>query len=316
MSDSDSPSSLPPAPKAFVLGAGLGTRLRPLTNDLPKPLVPFVGRPLITWAFDHLLGIGVDRFVVNTHHIPGAYDDAFPTGSYRDCPIDFRFEPILLETAGGIANVRDLLDGNAPFVVYNGDILTDISLQPALDHHRASDDMVTLVLRSTGANRNVSFDAATGQVTDMRETLGRGKPEHQFTGIYIVDPAFLAHLEPGKKESVVPIFLKLIETENTIGGVVSDDGYWLDLGERESYLDAHALVLGDKPFVHETATVHPNAQILGASSIGPNCQIGEGAVVEASVLWDRVSVTPGTTLSRCIVRSDREVTGQHSAEDL
>ena len=102
--------------KAFVLAAGLGTRLRPLTDTLPKPLIPVGLKPLITFAFDHLIAdAGVEEFIVNTHHLAGAYAGAFPDGTYRGRPLHFRHEPVLLETGGGIRNVADLLaPGDGP----------------------------------------------------------------------------------------------------------------------------------------------------------------------------------------------------------
>ena len=132
--------------KAFVLGAGLGTRLQPLTEWLPKPMVPVYHRPLISYAFDHLKSVeDIDGFIVNTHHYPEAYTAAFPNKTYGGLPIEFRHEPVLLETAGGIANIADLL-GNEPFLVYNGDILSDIPLEPLLVQHRESKNEVTLLL--------------------------------------------------------------------------------------------------------------------------------------------------------------------------
>ncbi len=174
---------------AFVLGAGLGTRLRPLTDTLPKPLVPVIRKPLITFAFDHLIAdAGVERFVVNTHHRAEAYAAAFPDNSYRGRPLDFRHEPILLETAGGIKNVADLLPRDEPFWVYNGDILTDLPLAPALAQHRASGALVTLILR-TGRNpddpRHIAFDPAAGQVRDIRNAAAHRPPRR---------PPFQRHL--------------------------------------------------------------------------------------------------------------------------
>src|SRR6266480_1285375 len=104
--------------QAFILGAGLGTRLRPLTEDLPKPLVPIFQKPLITFAFDHLIEAGITRFFVNTHHQPQRFAEIFPDATYRDRLIEFRHEPKLLETAGGIANIGESL-GNEPLLVYN-----------------------------------------------------------------------------------------------------------------------------------------------------------------------------------------------------
>src|SRR6185503_14527056 len=120
--------------QAFVLGAGLGTRLRPLTDDLPKPLVPIFQKPLITFAFDHLIDNGIRRFFVNTHHRPERFAETFTRSTYRDCPIEFRHEPVLLETAGGIANIADLA-GAEPLLVYNGDIVTDLPIDRLIDRH-------------------------------------------------------------------------------------------------------------------------------------------------------------------------------------
>jgi len=129
--------------KAFVLGAGLGTRLRPLTERLPKPLVPVWNRPLITYAFDHIISdLGIQDFMVNTHHCPSAYDDAFPDGKYGDASLSFRHEPVLLDTAGGIDNIRDWLGKEEPFLVYNGDILTNLPLQKAWESHQESGNSV------------------------------------------------------------------------------------------------------------------------------------------------------------------------------
>ena len=99
--------------QAFVLGAGLGTRLRPLTEDLPKPLVPIFQKPLITFALDHLVAAGVKSFVVNTHHLPADISKlSFPDGIYRELPVRLVHEPVLLETGGGIKNAEPCLGTN------------------------------------------------------------------------------------------------------------------------------------------------------------------------------------------------------------
>src|SRR5256885_231460 len=117
--------------QAFVLGAGLGTRLRPLTDDLPKPLVPIFQKPLITFAFDHLAAAGVTSFVVNTHHLPAQFREQFVHGCYDDHPVALLHEPDRLETGGGIKNAQARLN-TEPFIVYSGDLLTDIPLAPLI----------------------------------------------------------------------------------------------------------------------------------------------------------------------------------------
>src|SRR5438477_4498557 len=135
--------------QAFVLGAGLGTRLRPLSEDLPKPLMPIFQKPLISFALDHLLGLGIESFVINTHHRAGQFEAFFAEGMYAGRPVRLVHEPEILETGGGIKNVEPYL-GDEPFVVYSGDILTDFDLEPLLEEHFRRENDVTLGLRETG----------------------------------------------------------------------------------------------------------------------------------------------------------------------
>ncbi len=221
---------------AFILGAGLGTRLRPLTDDCPKPLLPVGGRPLITFAMDHCLSAGIERFIVNTHHCPRAYDRAFPERSWRGWPILFRHEPLLLETAGGLKNIEDLMDEEESILVYNGDIISDLPLGRLLEAHAAAKREVTLVLRSRGPVTNVAVDAG-GDVCDLRGLLGNpGVRRCLFTGIYAVEKRFLRRLTPGKAESVVPVFAEMIRgAPGAVGNVVIDEGSWRDIGDPRGY---------------------------------------------------------------------------------
>jgi len=228
---------------AFILGAGLGTRLRPLTENCPKPLLPVGGRPLITYAMDHCRSIGVERFIVNTHHCAGAYEKAFPGGSRRGMPILFRHEPVLLDTAGGLKNIEDLLEEAETILVYNGDILSDLPLERLLAAHAAGSREVTLALRSDGPLRNVCLDAK-GEICDFRDLLGNpGVRRCLFTGIYMVEKRFLRRLTPGKIESVVPVFVEMIrEAAGSVASVVIDGGTWEDVGDTEAYARIAAAV--------------------------------------------------------------------------
>ena len=302
--------------QAFVLGAGIGERLKPLTEQLPKPLVPVFHRPLITYAFDHLIASGVSRLVVNTHHIPEAYANAFPEQSYKGTPIQFRNEsPVRLETAGGIANVRDLL-GNEPFLVYNGDILTDLPLKPLLTEHRENGNLVTLVLRSHGPSLHIAFDPRRGLVTDIRNKLGTGdEGKYLFTGIYACDPAIHDWITPGKVESVIPIFLNMIRAGAKLGAVVIDQGSWWDLGSRTAYLSAHSALNGMySPAIDPAAQVEAGAVLRGINVIGAEAVIAASAQLEDSIVWPGGRVQAGAELKRCIVRSG--ITAGGSAEDV
>lgn len=298
--------------QAFVLGAGLGTRLKALTqNYRPKPLIPVANRPLVTYAFDHLRSAGVDRFVVNTHWRAEAYGEAFPQPVYEGLPIEFRHEwPDVLETAGGIKNVEDLLGGN-PFWVYNGDILSTLPLAPAIKAHADSGNEVTLVLRSKDGPLQIALDCDSGRIADVGGRVGSAiQPSYLFTGIYLVNPEFLVRIPPATKLSVIHIFCEMIRAGASLGGVVIDDGEWYDLGTRDQYLAVHES-LGGGPWIHPTATIARDAKITGASAIGAHACVGAGARIDNSLIWDRAIVEAGAELSRCIV-----ATGQHAAGRL
>ncbi len=311
--------------KAFVLGAGLGKRLRPLTDHLPKPLVPVWNRPLISYAFDHLIAdLGVSEFAVNTHHCPDRYGESFPDGQYEGHPLHFRHEPTLLDTAGGIDNLRDWLPVGEPFLVYNGDILTDLPLRPAWEQHIRGDDVVTLLLRSKGDELRVGFDPETSKVVDMRGVLAPDWPlRFQFTGIYLVSPAFLRYLTPGKIESVVFPLLKAIQDGRKVGGIVVDEGAWSDLGERNAYLNALHIDgsfprygAGSPDRISPRATIAATAMIDAVSAVGADAVIGEGSVLEESVIWSGAVVAPGAHLRRVVVRTGQSASGDLDSVDL
>jgi len=221
---------------AFILGAGLGTRLRPLTENCPKPLLPIGGQPIITYAMEQLCAIGIKRFIVNTHHCPDKYAEAFPDNQWQGIPLTFRHEPILLDTAGGIKNIEDLIATEERIIVYNGDIITNLPLQPLIAAHFAKKAEVTLALRGSGHLLNVNIDEE-GFVCDLRHTLkNQGMQSCQFTGIYIVEKNFLSRLTPGKVESTVPVWLAMIkENPHCVAGVIIDEGYWHDVGTIAEY---------------------------------------------------------------------------------
>jgi NDP-sugar pyrophosphorylase family protein len=299
---------------AFVLGAGLGTRLKTLTARRPKPLIPVANRPLITYAFDHLLGAGVERFVINTHWHSDGYARVFPERVYRGASLTFRDEqPNVLETAGGIWNVRDLL-GDGTFAVYNGDILSELPIERAFRAHFDRGNEVTMVLRSSGGPLQVAFDAASGRVTDIGKLVDAAAgPRFLFTGIYLVNSNFIARIPAATKISVVPIFCDMIRAGAKLGGIVIDDGHWWDLGSREHYLDVHRDLAAQQtaPWIDPSAQVAANAQITGTSAIGANARIGEGATLHDCLIWDGAEVAPGARLDRCIVTTGACAAGTH-----
>ena len=297
--------------KAFLPGAGLGTRLRPLTDLLPKPLVPLFHRPLIEWAMDSCLAAGITEFAINTHHLPEQWKYAesedssliagngiFPRkGHYRGQPLHLFHEPELLETGGGVKNIAAWA-GRDSVLVHNGDIYSSIPLDRLIAAHEASDCPVTLALRSRGEATHIALNEAGDRVIDIRAKLGIVDGTHVFSGIYCFDPELLDLIPPGQKIAVIPAFLELAR-QGRLGAVILDEGDWRDLGDKEAYLAAHR-ELALAPAVHPEARIDPTATVED-SVVGPGARLGAGASVRSSVLWPGAAIGEGESLSGVIV---------------
>jgi mannose-1-phosphate guanylyltransferase len=296
---------------AFVMAAGLGARLRPLTDSLPKPLVPVFGKPLVTFALDHLLACGITEFFVNTHHLPESFDHAFATGAYRGCPVRLLHEPVRLETGGGIKNAEVAI-GRRPFLVYSGDLLTDIDLGALVDEHARRRNHVTLALRQTGFAPSIA--CCDGRVT----AIGRDphlNPTHDFANVSVWDPAAFDRLPAGRAFPFVPFLREWIGCGGRIGGVILEGGSWFNVGTPDEYravhrtiADAgwhpeHVLEPGWPRAVSPSADVSGSAALEGFNVIGDGCRVGESVVLRDCILWPGAETASRIRLERCIVRS-------------
>ncbi len=310
--------------QAFVLGAGLGKRLRPLTDDLPKPLVPIFQKPLITFALDHLIDIGVKSSIINTHKLPDVFQRFFSQNDYEGHAIKLVNEPVLLETGGGIKNVEAAL-GAKPFITYSSDILTDIDLQPLIDEHFRSGNDVTLALRDTGLATAVAF--RNGQVVDISNRYGVAG-NHDFANIAVWNPGIFERIPPNQKISFIPIVGNWIGAGGKIGGVVLNDGKWFNIGSRTEYLEVHLMICEEhwKPHYLKTsawpervaasAIVDRTAQLRGCTVVGRDCRVGAEAILEDTILWPGAQIASKSHLRGCIVRANQKVNGIHRDIDI
>ena len=310
--------------QAFVLAAGLGKRLRPLTDDLPKPLIPIFQKPLITFALDHLIGAGVNKFVINTHRCPELFRNFFSRNEYAGCSVTLVHEPDLLETGGGIKNAEPNL-GTEPFVTYSGDILTDVDLRPLIAEHFRRGNDVTLALRETGLASDVAL--RDHRIVDIANRYGI-VGNFDFANIAVWNSTVFQRIPPHKKISFIPIIADWISQDGKIGGLVMNDGIWFNIGSRREYLDVHRMILREdwKPQsvkIHDwperiakSAVVEATAQLLGCSVIGEHCCIGAEASLEDTILWPGAQIASQTHLQGCIVRSQKKASGIHRDIDI
>jgi mannose-1-phosphate guanylyltransferase len=310
--------------QAFILAAGRGTRLRPLTDDLPKPLVPIFQKPLITFALDHLIDAGVSRFVINTHRLPELFRVFFAENSYAGHSITLVHEHDLLETGGGIKNVERYL-GSEPFITYSGDVLTNMDLPPLIEEHFRRGNDVTLALRETGLAADVAF--RDHRVVDISARYGIAG-NYDFAAVAVWNRQIFQRIPPRRKTSFFPIIRDWIGEGGKIGGLVMNDGKWFNIGSRNQYLEVHRTIFQEHWAPHyikicewpervaKSAVVDPNTEVRGCSVVGENCHVGEGAVLEDTILWPGAEIASKSQLHGCIVRSQKKVSGVYQNSDI
>jgi mannose-1-phosphate guanylyltransferase len=314
--------------KAFVLGAGLGIRLRPLTSLLPKPLFPIFGKPLITFALDHLRQAGVERFWVNSHHLSEKFSAQFPENEYNGRPLELVHEADLLETGGGIKNIEQRI-GDETFIVYSGDILTDLPLDRLIEEHCSKSNDVTLAMRTTGFLPSIHWCRETGRVVDLLGALGSGEQgEFDFAGISIWNPTVFSRIPRATRVSFVPIIIEWMKSGGKIGGVPLEESYWFNLGSRKEYLSAHRLIAREHWVpdylrgswwprqVDPSAQISPDSRVEGGSHVGARCTIERDVLLEDSILFPGSFVAAGTTLRSCIVGGVRIDPGAYLETDF
>jgi len=233
------PSSRPRT--AFLPAAGLGSRLGPLTAETPKALLPVGGETLLTRAMTHAAEAGIRRFLVTTHLHPEAFTAHFPDGTWRGLPVELVHEPYRLETGGGLRNLEGRL-GPEPLLLLNPDTVTDAPLEKLFAAHAAAggERLVTLGTLPGGPEPHVLADSV-GRVRALGPATGappafRGSQRHTYLGLSVVEPAFLAYLRPGVRESVVAGWRRaLTDRPDAVALCPLTPCRWEDAGTLDAY---------------------------------------------------------------------------------
>ncbi len=227
--------------KAMIFAAGLGTRLAPLTNTMPKALVPVHGRPMLEWVIRRLISSGFDELIINLHHFARQIGDFLEANHNFGAKIHLSYENELLDTGGGIKQAARLLQGNEPFIVHNADILSGIDLGALYKKHIQSAADVTLAVRARSTSRYLLFDSGkhlcgwkslkNNEKTITRGPIGKLVPS-AFCGIHIISPYMIRHLRDADKFSIIKEYLRWAPKFN-IYPAATDAYPWADLGTTE-----------------------------------------------------------------------------------
>lgn len=304
--------------KGFILAAGLGSRLAPVTNEVPKPLLPVGNLPLVHYAILMLRHFGIVDLVINTHHLAPFIEQALGDGAALGVKIQYSRETELLGTGGALKAMHEVL--TEPFVVVNSDVIIDLDLNAVLAHHQRVGALATMVLRPSPSADLARIETdETGRIVRL---FAHGEPiaaakgglqPYMFTGVHVIEPRFLEYLPEGIPTCVVHYgYAKALANGEMLYGALCD-GFWTDAGTPEDYLAANAAAIA-RGFVLPYAdpvrgyALAPRREVSCAVRLGHDVLLGTQAHLEPPVvvgdrtkLGDRARVGPDTVVGRDVV---------------
>ncbi|MCL1971793.1 MAG: NDP-sugar synthase [Endomicrobia bacterium] len=318
--------------KAFVLAAGAGTRLRPLTHHIPKPMIPILGKPVLYHILNNLKEYGFNNICVNLFHYPDSITGYFKN-NYMDININYSLEKKLLGTAGAVKKQEKFFDKT--FIVMSGDGLTDINLKNVLNFHKRKKALATIVLKEIDSRFEYGITIA-GKDGKVKRFVEKPKFSDIFentvnTGIYVFEPEIFNYIPNNKFfDFSMDLFPLLLKNKKKIYGYIMDE-YWTDIGnileykkgvfdaldgkvkismpfgkKKGSYISKYAKI--DKTakikgpcFINDNVYIGKNVIINPYSVISKNVKIEDNAVIEKTIIWNGSHIGKGAKLSNTIV---------------
>ena len=326
--------------KAIILAGGEATRLRPLTCNTAKAMVPVLNHPFLEHFIAYLKKHSVTEIILALGQRIDQIQSYFGNGNNFDVKITYSVEDFPMGTAGAVKHVEKLL--NSSFIVFNGDVFTDIDLTAMVNLHREKKAIISIALTPV-ENPTIYGVVETdndGKVKRFVEKPSRDKVTTNMinAGIYIMEPSILSYIIPNVFFMFErDVFPPLLERREAIYAYPSE-AYWIDIGTPEKYLRLNQDLLhchiGDKgiefegqSFVHSSAqiegpviigegcSVEKDSIVRGPTAVGSGCQIEEGAIIEGSVLWQKCRIGRGAKLRNCLVASNCYIEEESEVSD-
>lgn len=287
----------------ILLVGGFGTRLKPLTNDSPKPMLPVAGLPVTEHQILAAKKAGVHTIVLATSYLAEVFTPYFGDGSKWGIKILYAVEKEPLGTGGAIRNAAQLLGRDEPIVIFNGDVLSRHSIADQIDFHIEKKADVTLHLIDVEDARAfgcVPTDSS-GRVTAFLEKMDNPVTNSINAGCYVFSPSVIDEIPLGEVLSIErETFPALVASGRAIFGY-KDQSYWLDVGTPAALFKGSRDLVDGAFFAQPGTTIADGAQITGGSSIGAGCIIEAGVVINGCIIGDKVVVGAGSHLSQCFV---------------
>ncbi len=296
--------------QAIILVGGEGTRLRPLTYEMPKQMLPLLGAPMIEHVFASMAQHGVTEIILSLGYLPDRFVEAYPDGRIGDVKITYVTEPAPLDTAGAIRFAARQAGVVDTFFVVNGDVLTDLDLTALLAFHRDRNAEATIALHPVEdpSRFGVVPTDENGRVLAFVEKPPRDEAPTNLinAGTYIFEPSVLDRIAPEGRVSVERVTFPALAADGVLYAM-PDNAYWLDTGTPTAFLQANTDLLArgadgvdNGNWIHPDATVHPDA-LVERSVIDRGCVLEAGAVVHESVLLPNVTVVTGALVANSLV---------------
>ena len=304
---------------AAILAAGLGTRLRPLTYQRPKALVPILNQPLLGILLAQLREAGAGVVAVNTHHLAADVDRYLDEQGPWGLDLKVSHEPEILGTGGGLRGLASLLGEDRPFLAVNSDILADVDLGALFVRHREG-ALSTLVLHDCPPFNNVWIDADHRVVGIGAPTQGSVGPPLAYTGVQVVGTGLCRYLPPSGPADLVTIWRQALGRGESLEAVVVSGHFWQEVGSPGAYLEAHRRLQAGEggalrrffpavtdPLLGEGTVLDEEVVCAGAVCLGRNVRVGRGVRLASSVAWDGAIIEPGVSLESCVVGAGAKV---------
>ena len=303
--------------KGVIMSGGIGTRLRPLTCHLPKPMVPIFNKPVMEYGIDLLKKYGINDIAVTLCYLPEMIMDYFEDGSKFNANINYYIEDRPLGTGGSVKNADEILDSTV--IVISGDAFTNIDLKKAYDFHIEKGSKATLILKREPIplEYGVVITDDNGRITRFLEKPSWGEvfSDTINTGIYILEPEVLDYYEKGENfDFSKDLFPRLLKDGVPMYGYVTEE-YWCDVGDLNTYIETHKDILSDESmhyllgkqqrkdiWIGEGTILEKGAKIYSPIYIGKNSLIKEGAIIEPyTVIGNHCIIGEGTSIKRSII---------------
>jgi NDP-sugar pyrophosphorylase family protein len=287
--------------QAMILAAGMGTRLRPLSLHLPKPLFPVLNRPLLHDLLNKLEGAGFRKIVINCFYLAPVVIKMIASYKARSEIITL-LEPSLLGTGGALRNALPYISKNEPLLVINSDVVTDLDLEAIVNKHRHYGSIASLVVHKKEPWNNIAV--SKGSVLGFDYS---GSESMAFTGISVLETEFIKNISKDRPSSLIDAFKDVINKDIHIQALSADqiaDGYiWEDIGSPKGYIHAHALLFANKNnrcLVGQSTKLPQGFVWRDWVSIGDKVTLGPDITLCRSVIWKNTRIPPRTVLKNCI----------------